>query len=137
MVGVGVGAGGQKPLRSSTAAAVAAFERCRAIGRTIGDAERAIAHYAGLLEDHPDNTTVLGSLDALYLHTERWEELVDVLRQQIDITHDTEPKIGLWLRLADVLEARRSDPNSAAECYREVLYLEAAQPQAVDELWRL
>ena len=103
----------------------------------IGDFDRALALYAAVREDAPDNATVLLALDELYSLKEDWSALRDVLQAQIDNTPEAGEKINLLFRIGDVCEDRLGDDDAAFEAYQEIHFLEPDNAQKDDSLWRL
>ena len=56
--------------------------------RELNDPARAIDTYQRILEVDPDDRSAIGRLDALYLATENWTELMSVLEREVDLTGD-------------------------------------------------
>ena len=103
----------------------------------IGDFDRALKLYQELREDHPDNRTVLTSLDELYTVKEDWPALRDVLQSQIESTMEVPEKIDLLFRLGDVAEQSLHDLDLAFESYQEVHFLDLDNAEKDQRLWRL
>ena len=103
----------------------------------MGDMDRAIATYRAVLEEHTENGVALGALDELYRVTERWPDLAGVLSTEIDVAVDTDEKVALYFRLADVAERQLDDTDRTFECYSEVFYMEPHNADAIENLERL
>ncbi|MEN9579287.1 MAG: hypothetical protein RJA70_2296, partial [Pseudomonadota bacterium] len=85
------------------------------------DLKKATDTYQRVLELDPDDLEALGRLDALYLVTENWAELLSVLTQEADLTAHAEEAISYRYRIAELYEARLEDVPRAVELYREIL----------------
>jgi tetratricopeptide (TPR) repeat protein len=103
----------------------------------LGDMDRAIATYRNVLEDESDNVVALESLDELYQITERWSDLATILQTRVETSGETEQRVMLFFRLADVSENRLSNADHAFECYREIYYLQPGNEDAIEQLERL
>jgi tetratricopeptide (TPR) repeat protein len=101
----------------------------------IGDADAAIARHRAALEVDAQNGAALRSLDRLYDGLERWTELAEVLRAEVNLT-DLSPDESLEVRfrLAQVLEHRLNDIDGALATYREILDAQVDHPGAVEAL---
>jgi len=103
----------------------------------VGDLDRAIAAYGGILEDHGDIPSALEALDELYLRTERWSDLQGVLQLQADNAATTDERVGLFMRLAENAEHRLSQAEEAAQFYTEIFYIDAQNAAVWSQLERL
>jgi len=54
--------------------------------RELQDAARAIETYTSILDMDPDDLDALQALDRLYLQTERWYDLLNVLERQTELS---------------------------------------------------
>ena len=54
--------------------------------RELQDAPRAIETYTSILDMDPDDLDALQALDRLYLQTERWYDLLNVLERQTELS---------------------------------------------------
>ncbi|GMV43673.1 MAG: hypothetical protein AMXMBFR64_53890 [Myxococcales bacterium] len=103
----------------------------------LGDFDRALALYAALREDYPDNRTVLLALDELYSLAEDWAALQGVLQAQIESTPDVAEKTRLLFRMGDLCEDKLGDDDAAFEAYQEVHFLRPDDAEKDQRLWRL
>jgi len=103
----------------------------------IGDPTRAIAAYAKVYGEFPDNAEALSRLHSLYESQGMATELAGILRQQIDIAMDLEPKLELIEKLARVSEEQLQNNDAAYEAWLEMLDFQRSSPLAVGELRRL
>ncbi|MEZ4254353.1 MAG: tetratricopeptide repeat protein [Polyangiales bacterium] len=92
----------------------------------IGDADKAIERYNVAVEADPTRMEGIEALDRLFEATERWAELVSVLRREIDGATSPEAILNLQFRLGQVEQHRLAHLDEAIEHYREIL---AAAPE--------
>ena len=98
----------------------------------------AIATYAEIVANNPDNIRALKALDRLYFQQESWSELADNLVKQLELTlEDPEEQLDLRIRLAHLREAKLEQVAAAIETYREVLELDGENDSATLALERL
>ena len=91
--------------------------------------------YQYILESiDPADPAALGGLDELFEGQERWTELADILKREIDATYEEPERVRFTFRLGDVLEVRTGEPDEAVERYRSILDME---PNHGDTLARL
>jgi golgin subfamily B member 1 len=103
----------------------------------IEDTERAIEVYVASYEIDTDHKEVLERLHALYRRSERYEELLPILRNQADVHVEPAEKVTFLLQLAEVAEHGLSQVEVAYEALLEVLDLDENHDGAIEELQRL
>jgi tetratricopeptide (TPR) repeat protein len=103
----------------------------------LGDEARAIDAYVQASEQDDDATETLGDLDRLYLKTERWESLVDVLERRVAATSDPLVRSELLVRLGGVRVEHLEDARGAFVAYREVLEGDPSDARALEGMERL
>ena len=91
--------------------------------RELNDPARAIDTYQRILEVDPDDRSAIGRLDALYLATENWTELMSVLEREVDLTGDPYVSVGYRYRIAELWDQKLSDSTRAVDGFREILEL--------------
>jgi golgin subfamily B member 1 len=91
--------------------------------RELRDNARAIDTYARILEVDPDDRATIARLDALYLATENWPELLSVLEREVDLTSDPHEAVSYRYRIAELYDRRLNDSARAVEGFREILAL--------------
>ncbi len=94
--------------------------------RELNDLNKATDTYQRVLELDPDDLEALGRLDALYLATENWQELLSVLTQESELAADADEAISYQYRIAELYEKRLEDVPRAVELYREILNIQPA-----------
>lgn len=99
--------------------------------------EEAARIFESVAADFPDNKDALVALNQLYKVMERYDDLVRILRTQIEATADANEKVAYLLELAKINEEKINDSKAALEARREVLYIRPGDPDAVRELRRM
>jgi tetratricopeptide (TPR) repeat protein len=94
------------------------------------DDVRSIEAYARAAEQVGDDEQILASLDRLYVKTERWNELGDVLERRVNVTLEPGARAELLLRLGSLREQHFGDLRGALSAYQEVLEREPSDPIA-------
>jgi tetratricopeptide (TPR) repeat protein len=89
--------------------------------RELADSARAIDTYQRILEVDPSDRDAIGRLDALYLATGNWNELLSVLEREVDLTADPFEAISYRYRIAELYDQRLGDSSRAVEGFREIL----------------
>jgi len=72
-------------------------------------------------EAEPDRKTGWRRSNRLYTRTERWAELVDIVRGEIRLADSDAQIIDLTFRLAQILEVALGDMPKAVEAYQDIL----------------
>lgn len=103
----------------------------------LGKPDQAILAYQRVLAGHPGSRNTLAALDRLLEQEERWAELVDNIRAELEMTDNEGEVIRLTLRLSKVQEQHLSQPLEAIEGYRSVLERNSAESAALEALERL
>ena len=103
----------------------------------LGDPSTAISVHREILEIDPGSPRALAALDDLFARQEMWTELADNVDRQLELATDDQAQTALMIRLADLRETKMSAPEAAIEIYREVLYRDPSQPEALEALERL
>lgn len=85
------------------------------------DVDSAVVRYRRILEVEPENQNALRALDRLFTQTERWSDLVDILRREADIGESPDEILEFKYRLGQTFQLRLHDVASAIESYREVI----------------
>jgi tetratricopeptide (TPR) repeat protein len=114
------------------------FKVCQLLEDVVGDSERAIETYRKVLEIEPDNATAYRALERFYTQLARWDELADLLREEIEYAPDGEARAALRNQLATLLEVRLTDIDGAISAWQTVLQDDAStNTEALDALERL
>ncbi|HWP10151.1 MAG TPA: tetratricopeptide repeat protein [Polyangiaceae bacterium] len=95
------------------------------LGRVLVDEvqriDDALAEYRAVYESEPENQTALAALEALYQHTERWRDLLQVQHQKRDLARDAVERKGILYEIAKLHESRLGDLAAAIETHQSVL----------------
>jgi len=101
------------------------------------DAEGAVDAYRYAMDLEPESTTAQLALEELYTETERWDNLREVLVQQLTFAETDAQRIALNLKTAVLAEEHFDDVEGAIESYRQILLTSDGHPQSLAELERL
>jgi tetratricopeptide (TPR) repeat protein len=106
------------------------FDLADAYAERLDEAQRARECYLGVLDLEPDSERALASLEALYMRTEQWRDLLDVYERRLQLAgEDAERVEALQLQMATVWEEMLGDRQEAITLYRKVL---AGRPDHLD-----
>ncbi|HSA22367.1 MAG TPA: hypothetical protein P5076_13015 [Myxococcota bacterium] len=99
----------------------------------LGRNDGAIEAYREILAEDPKDLAVLKLVDRLLEREGRWEELREVLQQQIDRAATSE-LVPLQLRLGQLHRLHLGEPDKAVEVFGRIFKSVPNQPQAVQAL---
>lgn len=88
-----------------------------------GDAER---HYKEIIELNPKNVEAYHKLQDIYQGDERYLDLIDILDKEIQITEETDKKIELYLRIADIYYNNISNADEASGILKKALIIDGS-----------
>ncbi len=100
----------------------------------LSDVDGAVAAYRKVLDDDPGDQEVLLALDALFRRTERWADLVGVLRRRVEQTMDPAEKEELLLQMAQIQDQFLGEPSQAIATYKEILEVDPTSQRALTAL---
>ncbi|MCZ7679509.1 MAG: tetratricopeptide repeat protein [Sandaracinaceae bacterium] len=109
---------------------------CFLFEELIDDPEQAIKAYRDVLELDPEHQASRRALERLYERTERWRDLVTLLRAELDRANPDE-RVGLTQRLGVLHEKKLAEPAQAVDHYEQVLVVEPNHKHAREALERL
>ncbi|MFH1809624.1 MAG: tetratricopeptide repeat protein [Pseudomonadota bacterium] len=87
----------------------------------LGDADKAIEVYRKVLGLAPSYLPALKALGRLYHQRGLFRDLIDMNRQEIEVTSDPLQRASLLFKIGEMHEERLDEPDRAVEAYREVL----------------
>ncbi len=87
----------------------------------LDDPGGAIEAWRARLDDDPSDLLALSALDRLYERTQRWRELVEVLRTREKLTDERNARRALFARIATTLADKLTDVDEAILAYRLVI----------------
>ena len=100
----------------------------------LNDVEGAIEIWYQIKAHDPKVRDARDALERLLAHTERWEELVTLYREEIESTSSRSKKVAAWQRLAEIFYIRLNDATLAADAYQQIIELAPDDLQAVNAL---
>ena len=96
--------------------------KAASIRRTeLDDQAGAIRLYRANLDDEPADAASLDALEQLYEQAERWDEVVKVIEQRLEIASTPEERATARVRLANVSERHQQNPARAIDELREIV----------------
>src|SRR5690606_21279786 len=109
------------------------FMKCAAVAAHFGDTSRAIETLQQLLYVDPTNEDALAELERIFSAEGRFEDLRQVLEQQLQQASSDEERISLAIRIAQVA-GKLGDAHSAVTNLQAVLELQPTNVQAMSAL---
>jgi tetratricopeptide (TPR) repeat protein len=103
----------------------------------MGQIDEAIQAYSNILQIDPSDILAIESLERIYEAYDRWQELVNILRQKAESTYDPDEIIQIRFRIAQIQEDRLESVQDAIATYREILAVDQTHMQSLKELERL
>ncbi|MGM0556432.1 MAG: hypothetical protein ACQEVA_08665 [Myxococcota bacterium] len=100
----------------------------------LDDPYSAVDTHQRVLDIEPDESESAEALRRLFREQERWDDLSDLLRQQVSMSADPDRSLELKFELGDVLRAQLSRPIDALDIYREILGVEPGHGPTVASL---
>jgi len=101
------------------------------------DVDAAVRAYTQILESDPGDEEVLDALDQLYRRTERWRDLLGVVRRKAELAGDPAMQEELLAQNAMIYEEMLEEPESAIGVYTDILELDPTSQRALVALDRL
>ena len=102
----------------------------------LADSPGAAADLKRLHDLSPADTGVMDQLSALYVELEDYRGMVQLYEDQILRGKEPSARAELARKVARLWEEKLSDPREAADAWRRVLRMKAADPEAVEGLER-
>jgi tetratricopeptide (TPR) repeat protein len=100
----------------------------------LGDADAAVRVYSLALAHDEADEQVLSALEQLYRRTERWIDLLDVLRRQFTISSDPTIQEQLLAQIAFIYDEMLGEQDAAIRVYAEILELNPTSLNALHAL---
>jgi tetratricopeptide (TPR) repeat protein len=97
------------------------FAMGRVLESELDDPDRAIEAYRTIVAEKPDDLGALSALDRLYVQTENWHELHEILRAEAGIVDDIVQAHALKIRIGQLQESELMMSLDAVATYGEVL----------------
>jgi tetratricopeptide (TPR) repeat protein len=103
----------------------------------LGDNDAAAAAYSKVLSVSPQNLDAANALEAIYLRTDAYTRLVEVVLAKVVMVSSTPEKKELCFKAAQIFEEVLENPDRAIDTYRQVLSIDENDRAAIDALERL
>ncbi len=104
----------------------------------LGDITKAEETYKYVLSVDPLEVDALANLDRIYLSTESWQELAQVLEQRVKAGADELELVELHARLGEIYEERLADVPNAIRVFKRIFdELDKAHEGAIAALGRI
>ncbi|MBN1656341.1 MAG: tetratricopeptide repeat protein [Deltaproteobacteria bacterium] len=130
--------GEQASSTPSPADSCALYQRLARIAeQRLSDDTRAIEALVRKAEQDDDPNETLADLDRLYLKTEQWDSLAQILERRLNTVDIQSNRNELLVRLGELREQRFSDNRGAFAVFQEVLESEPDNTDALQGLQRL
>jgi tetratricopeptide (TPR) repeat protein len=97
----------------------------------LGNVDGAIATFQKLLSSQPSDVEALLALEELYRRSERFAEVVPVLRQRIEVAESVEEQTSLLSAIAALYEEKLNDAAASVAVHREILAVDASNASAL------
>ena len=110
---------------------------CFLFEEILDDPQLAIRSYQEVLELRPDHAPTRRALERLYRRTERWRDLVALLRQDLDQEDDEYRRVDLTFEIGELHEKELDEPSAAVDQYELVLQSNPTHLKAQQALERL
>ncbi len=124
----------QAELETDAAARAAALRDVAQLATDLGEADRALAAYRGLLRDTPEDQRAVDGMVALLESEGRWAELVAALRQRAAAGVLAWQTRADLVRIANVESERLDAPEAAIATWNEVAQRFGEDADVVDAL---
>jgi tetratricopeptide (TPR) repeat protein len=85
------------------------------------DVDNAIARYRRVAQVDAENQSAIRALDRLFVQTERWSDLADVLGREAEIGTSPDEILEFKYRLGQVQQTRLGNLDAAIAAYRDVI----------------
>jgi tetratricopeptide (TPR) repeat protein len=103
----------------------------------LGQAAKAVDYFRRAQEIQPEDPAALEALERLYTRTERWPDLVEVLKKKVDLVTSADERESIHGRIATIWEEAIGNADEAISAWQEVLGDNPASLQALRSLDRL
>lgn len=100
----------------------------------LGDVDAAVASYSKALELDEADAEVLASLEALFRRTERWREVIEVLRKRALNATDPQEQEDTLTQMASIHSEMLEEPDAAIRVFGEILELDPTSGNALAAL---
>jgi len=85
--------------------------------KNLGSPETAVNAYLSAHSLNPKNPEILANLSRLYLHLQKWPELVEITEKETALEQDAQKRAELQIQAARLYEEKLNDSEKAVQCY--------------------
>ncbi len=117
--------------------AMALYRIGRLHAERLGNQNEALTALERALNEAPDDPLVLGELSRSYEAAERWDALVKVLERLVDSATETDERMGMLSRIAEIYEEHLDEGERAIQHYDAALRLSPTYVPALQALGKL
>ena len=103
----------------------------------LGDADQAIGAYRRVLEAQPEHEAARSRLERVYAQRERWDDLIELLRDRLNRTEAAHEREIVMLHIAELQETKLGSVDAALDTIEGLLNEQPANAGAVAALERL
>src|SRR5262249_53943795 len=102
-----------------------------------GDVERALDMNRQILGIDEGNEQALDALERLYLGKGRFQDLLDIYKKKLDLSHDADERIAIQSKIGQLYEDEVKDDKAAIGAYQAILDAAGDEPSALRSLDRV
>src|SRR5690606_37350627 len=103
----------------------------------LDDPDQAINAYKRVLEAHPDHEAARARLERVYAQRERWDDLIELLRERLTRTEAPGEREAVLLHIAALQEDKLGSVDAALATVESLLAEQPADPGATEALERM
>ena len=87
----------------------------------LNQSDKAVEYFRLAQETEPEDASALEALERLYTRTERWSDLVDILRKKAELVRSSDEREQIHARIATIWEEAIGNPDEAIAAWKEAL----------------
>ncbi len=103
----------------------------------VDEPKHAATHYQHVRAIEPDNLGAVTALELLLERYDNWPQVVQLLREKVDLAVDPDERLESLLKMAGILETRLEDLPAAIDAYRQVQLIDGSHLESLQALERL
>ncbi|MCX7944589.1 MAG: tetratricopeptide repeat protein [Deltaproteobacteria bacterium] len=100
----------------------------------LGEKEEAEKHYKEVIELNPHNLEPYHKLQDIYEKDGRYLDLIDIIDREIQVSHDIERKIELYIRIADIYHKNINNSDEASAILKKALVLDGSNKKLIQKM---
>lgn len=95
------------------------------------DPGNALRNFQRVLDYDPNNLQAIDALELLYRETQKWRDLIDILRMRVQLSEDLDEKKEVLFEVADLWEQKLQDIPEAIQVLQDILKLDENDLKAI------